>query len=1115
MNSFSECLKQITFLTKKNLQILKMINDSFYTKKNHLVAIVDGEQYVIPSFLSLESKIDNIEANLQNILNAPKTGEAHTYYDGTTQKIELMGYSTTPPKQDLTIPTKFSTAVNHIFKDFMTPQPSVRFDLPEISNNIKHVVIKKVTIKDSNLLNLVISHLQDPVFDEDGGVMSGYLEYGDIVKSVFNYEEDSDYIDYDTVKRLPTRASNPSGEYDILDIVDNWQDSNFEEHYVLKLDKDLVYHTHNGTIMHNIMIGDTLVTWNDKIMLEVEDTNPVNRSVTVKVVDGAYAELATKATGNTDMYRLKYHQVNPELFGQTKYVEVPLEEDQWVCIFVAPLNDTTNTQAPWGKGVLLNTYALTNDLEEDFWSYYSQNVNNIGDALYAITNMINDDDQVEKLSRTRFEELQNLHPAIDTESLTVYQINKHLNDSESVKNIRKLYGQKSQYKNELEDVQRQIDSTMAILSETAFDDINGVRITYEDQLSELNSKKYELNQNITSISREISENANASDTPIENAKYHIRGFINTDIQSTDCQVIGIDVEYRYKNKNKFTGNAETIKDTYIYSDWNRMQNFMNIKTPSISNGKYVYTWNEPNESLNEPSFNQIDIPITQGENVDIRVRYIYNLGYPLITFVSAWSDIINVEFPEEFVKDIEILDIIEENNDDIRKSQFRNMLEREGIIRHNDDRVMDMDQEYFHKTEHIASGFFTEDRRVIPLSDQLFTMANTLADIQAEINGAMVDLQVSISDGSGELSLTPNTVNTFRTRSYVDAVSEGFYQLMDIDQDASASTMGDARWNVPMAVSNLVVNIYNPSDYVVRLHSIFPGDVNTVLGADNSISKFDFNDYVGGAYVEDQDTMVYARSQHMFSDDAQSNYGVWMLISGDSETTGLSGDRAEMQHLNQALYFRTRIGNIPLYSLGAFNGNQWNYPMQSVDNNDFFGSLPNNLMDSSSSNIYELATLLKYVQTTDGTKYLGMASLYPHLTDISDISAPAGSDYLILEPKSSLQVPLNFAYWLSGDNVIASPAGQQLTPEAISALNIHNKTKPYISKISRAIAFDIRTSLFTDPITYKLVVEAHYQDLQSYKMKTVNKKEVRKEYKPVTSAAPSTKGIVNGGKKRR
>lgn len=1115
MNSFSECLKQITFLTKKNLQILKMINDSFYTKKNHLVAIVDGEQYVIPSFLSLESKIDNIEASLQNILDAPKTGEAYTYYDGTTQKIELAGYSTTPPRQDLKAPAKFSVETNHIFKDFLSPMPNIRFDLPSIANNIKHIVVKKVAIKNEELLNLIISHLENPVLDDDENVLSGSLEYSDVVKAVFNYIEDSDYVDYDTVRRLPTRSANPFGEYDILNIKDNWQDSNFEEHYTLQLDRDLVYYTHNGTIVHNIMIGDTLVTWNDKIMLEVEDTNPVNRTITVKVSECAYAELATKSTGNLDMYRLKYHQVNPTLFGQTKYVEVPLEEDQWICVFVAPLNDTTNTQAPWGKGVLLNTYGLQDEAGQNFWTYYSQNVNNIGDALYAITNMLNDDDQVEKLPRARFEELQSLQPAVDTGALTVYQINKHLNDSENVKNIRKLYHQKSQYKNELEDVQRQIDRTMDILSEMSFDDINGVRITYENQLSELNSKKYELNQNITSISQEISENANSSDTPIENAKYHIRGFINTDLESDDCRVIGIDLEYRYKNKNKFTGNAETIKETFIYSDWNKMSGFMNLKTPSIVDGRYKYDWNPSNENLNEPSFNQVDIPITQGENVDIRVRYIYNLGYPLITFTSAWSEIINIEFPEEFVKDVEILDIIAENNDDIRKSQFRNMMEKEGIIRHNDDRVMDMDQEYFHKAEHIASGFFTEDKRIVPLSEQLFGMADTLANIQAEVNGAMVGLQVTISDGNGEIELLPNTINYFRTRSYMDAVSEGYYQLMNIEQD---NTGTGQNWSTPIAISNLIVNIYNPSDFTVRLHSLFPGDSSTILGDGASISRFNFNDYVGGAFLNSQGNVCKSNSQGAsFSTDNNGQYGVWMLISGNT-ASGQSGDKAELQHLNQAIYFRTRLGNTNLYSLGSYNGSDWRFPMQSVNDNYLNGKMPNNLLDASSSSLYELASSLRYIQDADGNKYLGLASMYPHITALSDISAPDGSEYLLLNPKESLQIPLNFVYWLSGDNIIASPAGDELSPGDTTTLadlnNVHTAT-PYISKISRAMAFDIRTSLFSDPITYRFVVEAHYQDLQSYKMKVINRKEIRKEYKPTTTTNPTNTGIVNRGKRKR
>ena len=51
-------LEQLQQLTNTNLEILKTLNDSFFTKKNHLIAHVNDASYVIPSFLSLENKIN-------------------------------------------------------------------------------------------------------------------------------------------------------------------------------------------------------------------------------------------------------------------------------------------------------------------------------------------------------------------------------------------------------------------------------------------------------------------------------------------------------------------------------------------------------------------------------------------------------------------------------------------------------------------------------------------------------------------------------------------------------------------------------------------------------------------------------------------------------------------------------------------------------------------------------------------------------------------------------------------------------------------------------------------------------------------------------------------------
>ena len=1076
MNSITECLKQITSLTKKNLQILKTLNDAFYTRKNHIVTVIDGEQYVVPSFLTLESKIDDLEANLQNILDAPKTGEAFTYFDGTTQKMELFGYSNTPPKVNLDAPSNFSVSVNHIFKDFLSPQPEVKFDISSISNNIKHVLVKKVTIKNPDLINLVKSNIINPETHDDE-IIRGQIEYPDLVRTLFNYTEGVDYVDYDTIRRLPLRVDNPTGEYEIEEIVNNWQDPNFEEHYTLRLNSDLVYHIMNGTIERNILVGDFLVTWNDKVELEVEDVNPISRTLTVKVLHGAYADLCDKMSGNTDLYKLKYHQVNQQMFEATKYINVPLEEDKHVCIFIAPINDTTNTQASFGVGSYFVTDFLTYG-DTDFRTYYDDNVNNIGDALFAITNMMNDDDQVEKLTPTEFQELRDLKPILDTNILTVYQINKHLNDSESIKKIRNLYSQKVKYKNDLSDIEVQIDNINNILADSSFDDTDETRESYKSQLRELNQQRREMTQNITSIVQEISENANSSDTPIENAKYHIRGFVNINDVTDLAKIIGIEVEYRYKNKNNFTGNAVTIDSGYIYSDWNRMNNFMNSKVPSVNpvTGIFTYDWESGDDNLNRPSFNQVDIPITQGENVDIRVRYIYNLGWPLVTFKSDWSDILNMEFPEEFVKDVEILDIIAENNDDIKKNQFTGILEKEGVLNHVHDSIQDMDLLYFHQPEHIASGFYTPERRVIPLSDQLMTMAKTLADLQSEVNGATAQLQITLSDGIQEATLLPNIINNFRVQSYVDAVNEGNFVPKKFIKSSSDST---GLTDIPLAVSNLVINIYNPTEYTIKLHSLFPGDSNQKLDEHLASNKFDYKNYMGGGTT----TTGTPDSSNVNGYTYNDNYGVWMLVSGEENSSKI------IQRQNQFIYFRTVVDGYSLYSAGVSTGSGYITTQQAVDNDSFHNLWPNNLISAQGDSIYETLDEIKYMYKNESTMYKCLSSLYPHIGDISDITAPAGSSYYELAPGELVQIPLNFAYWLSGNlNVLAQQDLDQAIENSVASKN----------KTSRGIAFDIRTSLFSDPITYKVVVEAHYQDLQSFKMSKVNKQSIGLKYQPRT-----------------
>jgi hypothetical protein len=553
----------------------------------------------------------------------------------------------------------------------------------------------------------------------------------------------------------------------------------------------------------------------------------------------------------------------------------------------------------------------------------------------------------------------------------------------------------------------------------------------------------------------------------------------------NASVIGLDVEYRYKNKNKFTGNAETIGESYIYSDWNKMDSFMNAKTPAYDpvTGKYSYKWGDHNESMNEPSFNQIDIPISQGENVDIRVRFIYNLGWPLITFRSDWSEILNIDFPEEFVKDIEILDIIEENNSDIKQQQFIGILEKEGILDHVYDKIKDMDLTYFHQPEHIASGFYTPERRVIPLSDQLATMARALSDLQTEVNGATAQLVLTLSDGIQESTLLPGIMNNFRVRSYVDAVNEGDYQTIKFVRDPSHP---DETLDTPLAVSNMVINIYNPSEYVIKLHSLFPGDNSTILDDSLSSNRFGYLNYVGGGYCTTENTDP--KSSNIGGYNYDPSAGVWMMMSDINNPN----QQRILQRQNQFLYFRTVVDGKSLYTVGLYDGNSFNNTRQSVSDDNFNGKFPENLLSAGNNNILELEDYLYYMYDSSDVLYKGIAGLYPSIGGIEEICAPAGSSFYELKPGESVQIPLNFAYWISNNKNSSIQSAGDLSS------NVEAKMKPYINKISRAIAFDIRTSLFADPVTYKITVSAHYQDLQTFKSTRVNKQSVKKQYSPTT-----------------
>jgi hypothetical protein len=179
-----------------------------------------------------------------------------------------------------------------------------------------------------------------------------------------------------------------------------------------------------------------------------------------------------------------------------------------------------------------------------------------------------------------------------------------------------------------------------------------------------------------------------------------------------------------------------------------------------------------NSTSNEPSFNQIDIPITQGEIVDLKLQVIWDFGYPFIETTSNWSDVLSVEFPEELKKDIQILDIIEENNSEIEKYRFTNILSDNGITTHVNDKLIDQDLTYFHQPEHVASGFYTAERRVIPLKDKLLNIDSDINTLKDEVFGYSANnISIKTIMSNVETQILPNQENIVYVADGVDYIN--------------------------------------------------------------------------------------------------------------------------------------------------------------------------------------------------------------------------------------------------------------------------------------------------------------------------------------------------------
>lgn len=1066
MSTLNNYLVQLQKLTQTNLDLLTAVNGALKGDSTSTKVEINGKSYDIPSFVSLENKVNSLQETINNIVYAPNTGEAMINMTGNSRIIEIRGYTHTPNSLILNTPKEFGVESNNIFKDFLTPIPYLAFDLSSIPNDVTSVNIKKIIPKNNDLYALFAS------MTSNGTVSYKYADLLRFIKTN-NMVKDRDYIEYDTVKKLPIRKNIGQGEYIVKSVINDYIDDSLIEHIVVQLDGSYVLPTNqentmtyvrfDGTLETYLIEGDRLVTYDDGAKLEIEQIDYNSQQMTLKVLYGEYLNLigtdeylvndeSVSYSSVSNISKLKFF--SPINFDADKVVNVPLEEDRYVYIAISPLNDRMNIQAGWGQGVMVDTDRLNRTLSDgslqNFREYYQQSVNNIGDCLNELTSMM--PGELTKFPYGDFETFISIAPEESHIVAEAVQINKHLNDSPIVKSIRTLYNQKTKHQQELNDLQTQIADYNDKLASISINDTTGTRNVLSAQVKDLNNKRNELSTALTNVINQIATTANTTHIPTTDAKYHIRGFFDINafeslleaqnFKNVKGKIRGIEVQYRYKNENSedllnASTNIQSIGN-FTYSEWEVMNSFVNPKEVSYNEG-YKFNFQADNSNQNEPSFNQIDIPISQGEVVEMKLRVIYDYGYPFVKICSEWSPILRYTYPVTALTEVSVKSIVEGNNSDIESNKFENILNNNGVNAHIEDNIIDQDITYYHKPENIASGFYTSERRIIPLKDKLDEMNKLLVQLQDELRGSNnVDLDVTVSVGDIEYNIKPNQSNNVCVESY-----DQFQQGTSTEGGYTVDDNGYVK-----ALLNL--NITNKSSQTANLYPLFPGSKDDTL-QNLQKHKYDINEYI----ITDSDTdpdVVYKYQPY--------------LTYRDGATIKL-----KEQSPNQFLTFRAK---------DVWNGEvMYGSIIEEIEGQDptlnftkeimpGFGITTKENGDVDNGQYEGWPTFFTGTETKP-TPYGSV--LYPYIQNKESLVIPSSgaNNYRVLSPNETISIPLMFEYKLEKDG----------------------------KETSKTISFDLRTSLYNDPISYNITAIAKFKNTAQDRLLLASKKQAAK-YKTLT-----------------
>lgn len=1107
-NSLKEYYIKLQTMYQNAVNILTAINQSLSTSSSEVTVTMVNDNNThsevrIPSFLYLENKLEQLNSNFDTLFNMPKSGEAWFQQNATSNmyKLQMVKSSSAPQ-----IPVFSSdnlgvqTSENNIMKDLVNPKTFIRLNISNLTDNISQIYMRKIVFNTVELFNALQK--------------MNLTSYNEVKSALFTYTKDVDYTEYDSVINTPLKKDTYKSSFQILDIVNKETNENKRLQYTVHLDTIEYTDADDSSIVHNLKNGDYLTLPNNYAIYKIvnistsytQDNADENYVVTLEEYVGHVALQTVEE--NSDMIFELYNSN----YNTYHYVDIPLEENPYIAVFIGTIHNGIRSEL--SKPLLLNLYnvymkdengnVLTDTTTKSPISYidfYNKYCNNIGDLIDAIATSVYP--QISTYNTIQLNELEN-SPIVQTyvtgtiegnNTLNVKKINNHLADSVSSNEIKQLHAQKAELSSQLTAIQDNIDQIYNQLTTTDFSQNSSV--TQESLRSQLNTyytERITLQKQVIAIINQIDALKGNVNGEIK-SKYRIRGVTQvTNLidylkkqYGNKIDIVGADIQYKYKGVNANTSDLTSINSTVI-TDWNKYittdrQRYLKFDS---STNMYTIDFVDYGNSVNIIKWNQIDIPIQYGEDVTIRVRYKYNIGQPFINLYTPWSDEITINFPTELQEDNTLSDIISTNNDDVVDAKFQQTLINGGYSEHINNKIVDNSQIFYHMPENIYSGFTTAENKMISLKDELRTIVSQLDEYRSLMHNELNSkFKVYLEYDNNSVEIIKGTQNNITINETTNGLNDTFIK------------------------KHMNIVFKNIGDTSIKFYSIFPGDPSIPLLQDQQefeqlyLPNYDrvpllygnSNIPLENITLQKMGQWVYFRNNNPYSKrpiyfnsaaQNQQDLATYRLITDDktsNKPTHFIPNHYNLEMIKED-FNQPTVGYVIRNTMG---GLLWNQLEIRPQDNSIYTAIINGDYDYSNVDpsifIYDDEKknnyILKYehlVGTEQGKDiymstdmsfntfkdkannlqhynsdiFVG-AFLIPELLTERDLQCAQKDEaqYTEILPSETLTIPVIFEYYLTGsDN----------TPK----------------EITKGLYFDVRPSLFKDPIHFMINVTAKY-----------------------------------------